>query len=212
MKITEQYIIDKKQLDFIPYDNMVLVNLRVLDIQVLHCIEEIVEITEVFLTNDYYNMLIEIVDLYGLYMLILNKRFTSMSKIKPLVTDNGQFIMHTLHYQHMLTSYMRKRQRYNLEFQDLVKYLRDYLGMSISKLSENVNFDYYKVQTLIKRLALLQFVARPMNYAKDDTEFDIHDYNFVRSNAERLIPSFGKGWNHFLTTILSEEKFYVSRT
>jgi hypothetical protein len=157
-------------------------------------------------------MLIEIVDLFGLYMLVVNKGFTSMPKLKPLVVHYYEFIMNTLHYQHMLTSYIRKRERYNLEFQDLVKYLRDYLGMALNTFANEVNLDYYKVQTLVKRLALLQFVARPMNYAKDDTEFDINDYNFVRSNVERLIPSFGKGWKHFFSVILSQEKFHVYRT
>jgi hypothetical protein len=207
--MNEQEMIDFKNLDISIHYNKVLNRLAVSDIQVLHAIEEIGEVLEAYLDLNHGLMLIEIVDLYGIYMLIAARDYSQFGKINPLLVPRENFELGMIRLEHSLLAYIRKRERYATNYRDMITYLRSAIGMCLSTLCDIWNLDYYRLQNLVRNMSLLQFVARPLSKAPNDTGFTVDVYNIYRDKVENIVHSFSKAWQNVFNDILKEEKFLV---
>lgn len=184
--------------------------MRIVDVQILHIIEEISEIIKEYLTGEFGKMFVETIDVYGLYMLILSNKYSQIGKIKPIMCTEIQFLKTSMQLIHYLTSYIRKRQRYGITLNDVITHLRNFLGSTIFVISTSLALDFYRIQALIKNGALLQFVARPMNKVPHDTDFNMTDYQSVRIKVDNALKLFNKKWQATFIQIFNDEKFKLN--
>jgi hypothetical protein len=203
----EQYIINKKEMDISSFYQNIVANLRLVDVQVLHCVEEMGEVIRELISGRFDKAIIELVDVYGVYMLVIGDRFSQQSKIKPIVSMNiNEYVINSMEINHKLISYIRRRLRLDITFDEMIMYTRKFISITLSIISDYLKVDYYRLQNMVKQMSLLQFIARPLNKAPNDTWFTYEEFQA----QWKVTLKAGQFLTHTkILYLLDSEKFYV---